>query len=85
MPIYAIYKRESDTCGNENITGPFKYIKADNIKDVEEVYPKGFFIGNLIEEIQIEELPIKGSLASGVSEKGRQMYSMYEKRFGKSS
>jgi len=54
MPVFAVYKREADTCGNEDITGPIRYIQADKIEDVEEIFPDHPFLGYIVREIQIE-------------------------------
>lgn len=70
MPIYAVH---------EDVPGPITYIKADNIEMVKAAFPFDY----IINEIKVEELLPKGDLASGVTEKGRQMYAMYEKRFGR--
>jgi hypothetical protein len=54
MPVFAVYERSADTCGNEDVVGPTKYIEADNILDVEELYPHGFLVGFYVRQISIE-------------------------------
>jgi len=56
MPVFAVYQRSADTCGNEDVVGPIKYIEANNILDVEEIFPIGFLAGFYVEEINIETI-----------------------------
>ena len=53
MPVFAIYKRMADTCGNEDIEGPIRYVEG-SIDDVMELFPKGFLVGFYVKEIEIE-------------------------------
>ena len=54
MPVYAIYQYSADTCGNEEITGPNRFVQAETEEEVKEVFPKGFLSGFIVREIQIE-------------------------------
>lgn len=56
MSIFVVYRREADTCGNEDFIGPLRYVEANNVKEVEEVFPKGVFVGYYIKEIEIETI-----------------------------
>lgn len=56
MPIFAVYRREADTCGSEDIYGPIRYVEAENIKEVEEIYPHGFLCGHEVREIKVESI-----------------------------
>jgi hypothetical protein len=56
MPVYAIYSYSADTCGNEEITGPDRFIQADNEEEVKEIFPEGFLVGFIVREIQVETL-----------------------------
>ncbi len=52
--IYAVYERQSDTCGNSDIIGPIKYVQAENEEEIRELYPRGFLCGYEIKEIEVE-------------------------------
>lgn len=56
MPVFAIYKFTADTCGNEDVVGPIQYVEADNIRDIEELFPRGFLTGYYTREINIETI-----------------------------
>jgi len=50
--IFAIYKREADTCGNEDrrLLG---YCEFDSKEDAEKFFPLGFFAGYWVHEITL--------------------------------
>lgn len=53
--IFAIYKRISDTCGNDKLN-LFKYVESNSRTEVEQKYPKGFMCGYEIVEIKPEKI-----------------------------
>lgn len=56
MPVYAIYQYKSDNRGNEEITGPDRFVQADTEAEVREVFQEGLFEGFIVKEIQIETI-----------------------------
>jgi hypothetical protein len=52
MPIYAICKYEYDFCGWSETSAPLRYIEAANIKEVEDICPKG----HIVQEIEVETI-----------------------------
>ncbi len=56
MPVYAIYQYKSDNRGNEEITGPDRFVQADTEAEVREVFPEGLFDGFIVKEIQVETI-----------------------------
>jgi hypothetical protein len=56
MPVYAIYQYSCDMCGNEEITGPARFVQANNEEEVKEVFPERPFSGFVVKEIQIETI-----------------------------
>jgi len=49
--IYAIYRYESED--DDDLYGPVRYVQADSIEEIEEVFPRSYF---LIKELEIETL-----------------------------
>jgi hypothetical protein len=56
MPVYAIYEYSADTCGNEEIIGPDRFVQADSEEEVKEIFPEKPFKGFIVKEIQIETI-----------------------------
>lgn len=54
--LFNVFRRYSDTCGNESYQEHGVY-EASDVSEVEEAFPRGAFVGFVVVPLTVESLP----------------------------